>query len=86
MADTRGREGHYAFSFDRVTAALWDKYEGHEQVESVEVVFQPRGHRNALKVVHEQSSDHRLLVGAGVGKTGRRGRPTALPPTVNHVR
>ena len=55
MADTRGREGHYAFSFDRVTAALWDKYEVHQQVESVEVLFQPHGHRNAR--VHEQSSD-----------------------------
>ncbi|KAJ1495725.1 PRELI-like family-domain-containing protein [Baffinella frigidus] len=38
MADSRGREGHYAFSFDRVSAALWDKYEGHQQVESVEVL------------------------------------------------
>lgn len=63
MADSRGREGHYAFSFDRVSAALWDKYEGHQQVESVEVLVPSRlevRFARTRHALHEQSSDDRF--------------------------
>ena len=41
MAAGHERSGSYPFSFGRVTTALWDKYEGHQQVSEVEVQDRP---------------------------------------------